>query len=229
MSSFGGGDGGASKAAAEAEAKRQAQIDASTKAINQIYNSPALQAQYDKLGRDTTNYYTGDVNRQNTIAARNLKFSLARSGLAGGSQQLAEGTELSKDYQNALLKAAGAGQAAEGNLKATDENTRQTLLGLAQTGADTSTLSQQASSSLLSNLQSGQGTATANSLGNLFGNTASIYQNSLDQQTARNLQLYGYGGLIQPSYGYGSPTFGAGGNGAGGYGGNTNYGGYGGY
>jgi len=214
----GGSSNSAQDAANQAEKDRQAQIAASTASINSIFSDPKRQAQYSKLQQDTTNYYTGDLNRQNTIAQRNLKFALARSGLVGGSQQAAEGTQLSQDYDKGLLQASNYGQQAAANLRNQDETTRNTLLGLAQSGADTSTISQQASLGLQNNLLSGQGTATANQLGDAFSNFNDIYQQSQDRKAARNTMLYGYGSLYSPTFGPG-----AGYGGYGGFGGNGGY------
>jgi len=206
----GSSDNSAQNAANQAEQERQAQIAASTSAINKIFSDPSRTSQYDKLASDTTQYYTNDLNRQNTIQQRNLKFALARQGLAGGSQQAAEGGQLGQAYQKGLLQASQYGQQAKANLMNSDESTRMQLLGMAQTGSDTSTSSQMATQGLQSNLQSAQGTAQAQQLGGLFDNFANIYSNSQNQKAQQQAMLYGYGSIF-------SPMFGPGSNGGGGY------------
>jgi quercetin dioxygenase-like cupin family protein len=175
----------ASKQAAANEAQTKAQIAQADAGINAIYDNPSRQAEYDKLRTDTTKFYTDDVNSQQAIAARKLKFSLARSGLTGGSQQAAEGEQLGKDYDKAIIGAQQKGNAAASNLRGADESSRMNLLAMAQSGLDAGTAQSQATSSLQNNLLAGESTATADSFANAFGDLGTVYQNSEDQKAAR--------------------------------------------
>ena len=199
----GGGSNSAQQQADANERERQAQIAATSSQINALFNDPKRTAQYDQLAKDTTQYYTDDLNRQNAIAARKMKFALANSGLLGSSQQAAEGAQLGDDYQKGLLTAQRRGNQAASDLRSADESSRMQLLGMAESGADMSTLSSNATSSLLGNLQSGQSQATANDLGNLFGNLSDVYANSQDAEQKRRGMLYGYNQLYSPMYGAG--------------------------
>jgi hypothetical protein len=199
---LGGGSDKAQKQAAADDAKKQADIDASISGINKIYDSPDRQKQYDQLGQDTSKYYTDDVNRQENVEARKLKFALARSGLAGGSEQAYQGKVLGQDYDKALIAATRKGQEAESSLKSQDEQQRQNLIGMAEAGLDAGTASNQATRGLQNNLLSSESSATADSLGGMFGDLSSVYQNSQDQKAARAGQLYGYGSI------FGSPMYG---------------------
>lgn len=193
------GSGGSDKATKQAtanEAQTKAQIAQATSGINAIYDNPSRTAEYDKLGADTTKFYTQDVNDQNAIAERKLKFSLARSGQAGGSVQADEGAMLGKDYDKAIIEAQRKGNSAESNLKSADESSRMNLLAMAQSGLDAGTATSQATSSLQNNLLSGEASSTADSLSSMFGDLGSVYQNSEDQKAARAGQLYGFGGLF---------------------------------
>lgn len=208
---FGGGSSNqAQQQAAADEAKKNADIQASIAGINKIYDDPSRQGQYDQLAKDTTKYYTDDVNRQEAVAARKQKFALARQGLSGGSESAYQGKVLGQDYTKAILQATQKGQQAEASLKSQDEQTRENLVAMAESGLDAGTASQQATRSLQSNLLSSQSGATADSLGSLFGDVTSTYQASQDAKAARQGALYGYSGLfsgppVQPqtgSYGY---------------------------
>lgn len=199
----GGGGNSAQKEADAAEKQRQAQIKASTDKINAIFSDPARQAQYDKLAQDTTAYYQSDVDRQNQIASRKLKFSLARSGNIGGSLQAVQGKQLGQDYEKATTLASQQGQKAAANLQGQDEATKQSLIAMAQAGLDTTTAGQEAASALRANLQSGQADATAADLGNAFQDFGSIYQQSQDAKNAREGMKYGYGSI------FGNPLYGA--------------------
>lgn len=199
---MGGGSDKAQKQAAADDAKKQADISNTISGINQIYDNPDRQKQYDQLTSDTTKYYTDDVNRQEAISARQLKFAQARSGLSGGSEQAYQGKMLGQDYDKAIIGATRKGQEAGANLRASDETTRNNLIGMAEAGLDAGTAENQATRSLQNNLLSNESTATADSLGSAFGDLSSIYQNSQDAKTARAGQKYGYGSLYQ------SPMFG---------------------
>lgn len=199
---LGGGSNNAQQQAAADNAKKQADIDAAIAGINKIYDSPDRQKQYDQLGADTTKYYTDDVNKQEAINARKLKFAMARSGLAGGSEQAYQGEQLGQDYQKALIAASRQGQTAEANLKSQDEQQRQNLINMAEAGLDAGTASNEATASLRNNLLSANASSTADSLGNMFGDFSNLYQSSQDQKAARQGQLYGYGSLFSsPMYG----------------------------
>jgi hypothetical protein len=197
----GGGGNSAQNAANAAEQQRQAQITATTAKIESIFSDPSRQAQYDKLGADTTAYYTSDLDRQNAIAQKKLKFSLARSGQVGGSEQAYQGKVLGEDYTKGLNQASTQGQQAAANLQNQDEQTKQGLIAMAQAGLDTTTASSEASSALRSNLQSGQAGATAQGLGDVFSDLGSVYQNSQDAKAQRQGSLFGYGSIFAPTYG----------------------------
>jgi hypothetical protein len=200
----GGGGGSAQKQASADEAERQRKIAESTGAINAVFDSPDRQAQYDKLGADTTKFYTTDVDKQNAEAQRQLTFALARSGLTGGSENAYKGKVLGQDYLKGVLEASRKGNAAAAGLRSTDEATRQSLIAMAMSGLDTTTASSEAASALRANVQGSQADATAQSLGDLFGNLQSTYQLSQDAAAQRKGQKYGYTSLYTPQYGPGA-------------------------
>lgn len=199
---MGGGSDKAQKQAAAADAQKQKDTAAAISGINSIYDSPEHQKQYDQLTADTTKYYTDDVNRQEAIQARQMKFAQARSGLSGGSESAYQGKVLGQDYSKAIIDATRRGNAAGANLRNADESSRNNLIAMAEAGLDAGTASNQATAAAQNNLLTNQSQATADSLGNAFGDVGAIYQNSQDQKQLRNQQVYGYGGLYQ------SPMFG---------------------
>jgi hypothetical protein len=165
----GGGSSKAQKQAAADDAKKQADISSAISGINQIYDNPDRQKQYDQLSADTTKYYTDDVNKQETVAARKQKFALARSGLSGGSEQAYQGKMLGEDYSKALIDASRRGQSAGANLRSADEQSRNNLINMAEAGLDAGTAENQATRTAQSNLLNGQSSATADSIGGAFG------------------------------------------------------------
>lgn len=203
----GGGGSSAQDQANAAEAQRQAQIKASTQKIESIFADPARQAQYDKLAQDTTAYYESDLDRQNKVAQRQLKFALARGGQIGGSNQAYQGKILGQDYAKGVTQAVTQGQQAAANLQNQDEQTKQGLIAMAQAGLDTTTAGNEAASALRSNLQSGMAGATAQGLGDVFSNLNNVYQSSLDAKNLRAGNLYGYGSIFSnPLYTPGGGT-----------------------
>lgn len=200
----GGGSNDAQKQADANERERQQQISASTARINQIFSDPARQAQYDKLASDTAAFYQTDIDRQNAEATRKAKFALARSGNIGGSVQADRARDLGQDYDKAVIQAQQRGQQAKASLMGEDESTKQSLIAMAQAGLDTTTAGSQAASALRSNLQAGQANATAQGLGDLFGDVNQAYNASLDAKNARQGQIYGYGSLFSPMFGPGA-------------------------
>lgn len=199
----GGSDNSAQRDAQRQEDERQRQIAGTTAQINNIFDAPGRQAQYAKLGADTTKYFTDQLNDQKKINDRQLKFSLARSGNTGGSLQVDQTKTLGDDYNKGVIEASRRGQAAAADLRSADEQTRMNLIAAAQAGLDATTASQNATSSLQSNLAGSQANATANGLGDMFGDFAQIYQKSQDNKQYR--QQYSKGlSLYSPMYGPGA-------------------------
>jgi hypothetical protein len=198
----GGGSNKAQKQAAADDAKKQADISSAISGINNIYDNPDRQKQYDQLSADTTKYYTDDVNKQEAVAARKQKFALARSGLSGGSEQAYQGKMLGEDYSKAIIDATRRGSAAGANLRSADESSRNNLINMAEAGLDAGNAENQATRSLQNNLLTNESGATADSIGGAFGDLAGLYQSSQDAKTYRNSQRYGFGSL------YSSPMYG---------------------
>lgn len=206
-----GGSDNASKQAQANEQQRQANIAASTQAINNTFDSPSRTQAYQKLADDTTAYYMQQANRQQDVANRNLKFALARSGQVGGSVQADQGEKLGQDYTNAVTDATRRGQQAGANLQAQDEQERQNLIAAAQGGLDATTAASNAASAMRANLNTAQSSATANALGDAFGDFSNLYQQSKDAKALRQGMLYSYNTVYQPTFGGGgnAPAYGA--------------------
>lgn len=197
-----GGTNKAQKQAAAADQQKEDDITKSVAGVNAIYDSPDRQKQYTDLAADTTKYYTGDVNRQEAVQARSLKFAQARSGLSGGSQSAYQDKVLGQDYSKAIIDATRKGNEAGANLQNADESSRMSLIGMAESGLDAGTAANQATSSLQNNFLTAESGATADQLGSAFTDLNGIYQSSQDAKTFRDTQKYGLGGL------FGNPVYG---------------------
>jgi len=191
----------ASNAAAAADAARQKSIQDTVSSINNAYSSPQRQAQYDAYGQNLNKYYTGQVNDQEAVNARNLKFADARSGLSGGSAAVDANTQLSKDYSKALLTASQQSQGGVAALQQSDQQAKAQLESLATQGAYTGAIPTQIATAQRASLEGAGNYTNANALGNLFGGTAQIYQNEQTAAANRKAQQSPVGSL------YGSPGY----------------------
>jgi len=180
------------QAASQNEAARQRGINRTDRSINSIFSNPARQQQYAALGKNTTDYYLKQLNQQRDRANRQLKFGLAEHGMTGGSQAAFDTGMAGKDYQQGLLTAANRGQSASASLRAQDQQARNNLLSMAQSGMDLGTASQRANEMMLNNYASTAANARVNALGNVFGNLSDQYMNyqNAQERNALTNQVY---------------------------------------
>ncbi len=188
--------GTSNKAADQASAynaQQQQQIQNSVNQINAAYSNPNRQNQYAAYGNNLQNYYTGQVNNQEAVNARNLKFANARSGLTGGSAAVDSNTQLQKDYTQGLLQASQAATSGVNALKQADINSQNQLLGLAQAGGGIGALPGQIAQAQSATLGAAQNYGNANALQNLFSGTASIYNQEQNAAALRKSQTSPWG------------------------------------
>lgn len=190
----------AANAANAANAAQQTSIQNSVNQITAAYNNPNRANQYAQYNKNLSNYYTGQVNNQEAVNARNLKFAMARSGLTGGSAAVDSNTQLQKDYTQGLLNASQSAQAGTSALEQSDVNAKNQLIGLAQQGNFTGAIPTQVAQAQNASLGAAANYGSANSLNNIFAGTAGIYQNEQTAAANRKAQsspigsLYGTGG-----------------------------------
>ena len=170
----GGGDSKASDAAQKREDDRQAEITRSTSAIDRAFGGRGAQQQ--EFVEALREFLTGDVRRQQKVATRRSKFSLARSGLSGGSQAVDQGRTLAEQFTEGLIKAERGSQCGLADLKAQDEQSRLQLLGLAQTGLKAGTAASRASEAIQSNLAGASARGLQGNIGDVFGKTANLFR-----------------------------------------------------
>src|SRR5579875_2925032 len=205
---MGAGSSGAAQAqqaANDAEAARQAQIAAATQRINSIFSSPTRQQQYTDLGSSIMDFYTQDANRQRAIANRNLQFSLARSGLTGGSAAADAGNLLNDEYNRGILQAQQKTQSAVAQLQGQDQQTRAQLTQLAQQGLDSTSAASQAAAGMAASIGNAQANAAAQGLGDIFGQTSQLYQQQQQAAALRRQLTTPIGSLYGGASGAASP------------------------
>lgn len=185
----------AANAANAANAQQQKDITNSVNQITAAYDNPNRAAQYQQYQTNLSNYYTGQVNNQEAVNARNLTFANARSGLTGGSAAVDNNTQLQKDYTQGLLNASQQATAGTSALEQSDVSAKNQLIGLAQQGNFTGAIPTQVAQAQTASLGAAGNYGQANSLGNIFAGTAGIYQNEQTAAANRKAQSSPIGSL----------------------------------
>lgn len=170
----GGGSSSASDAAQAREDERQAEIESATSAIDAAFGNRGAQQQ--DFVRSLRAFLTGDVRKQQTVAARRSKFGLARAGLTGGSAAIGQGRTLADEFSEGLLRAERGAQGGLADLRAQDEASRLQLLGLAQTGLSSGTAAARASEAIRSNLAGASARGLQQDIGDVFGKTSDLFR-----------------------------------------------------
>lgn len=173
----------ASNAAQAAEDARQSRISGNVKAINAAYD--AREPQYAQFTDALRSRLNEGIDLQRKNAERASKFSLARGGLIGGSQQRDQSAELNREGREAALAGERQVQSGTGQLRAADEDARSRMIALAQSGNDIGNATAQTASILSANLGTAQNASNVANLGDLFGNTSSVVKNQNDAAERR--------------------------------------------
>lgn len=190
-----GGGGNAAAAAQQQEQQRQATISQN---VNDIDKSFANRApQYQQYLGATRNLYQTELGRQQGIASRNLKFSLARGGLTGGSVAADQGNELGREMAQGSINAEQKAQGGLAGLQSQDNSERLQLISLAQSGADIGNAATQSADALRANLGTAMSGSTAAGLGDVFGGISKnvdTFQNAaMARKGVNNSNQYLYG------------------------------------
>lgn len=180
---------------AKAERARQITIQRGTEKVNSIFDDPARQAQHDDFLRAIREFYTTDANKQKAVADRTMKFSMARSGLSGGSANVDANRQLGEEYTKGLLDAENKAQGAYNDLNSQDEQARLNLLSMVRSGMDTTTAAQRAGAAIQSNAAAAQTDTLANGLGDIFGTTAQNYKRQQEAADRRRGVTDAYGSV----------------------------------
>lgn len=164
-----GNDG--SKAAKQQQQQadqKNAAIDQASGRINGIFDSSARAKQIQDYQNAVQQRGQTDLNAQFGDQGRNLKFSMARSGLTSGSADVDLHDRLNQDYGKGLLQVLSTAKNAGSTLKAQDEASRSRLLAQAASGIGLNDVANQAGNSLLSNLQGANAALVPQTFDSLF-------------------------------------------------------------
>lgn len=191
----------ASNAAERRQKEEDARITAGTQRVNAIFDGPERQQQYQDFLGAMRESYGRQLGEEKGKADLNNKFALARQGQYGGSVQRDRGVQLGKDYQKGLLEVERGSQESLSGIKSADQQSRNSLIGMIQSGLAGEQGASQAALQLQNNLQAGRATANVNRFGETFANFAGLYKNSKEQSEYRR-------GLKQGTSLYGQPAWG---------------------
>ncbi|WP_423173070.1 MULTISPECIES: hypothetical protein [unclassified Stenotrophomonas maltophilia group] len=189
----------AADVAARMEMERQERIREAQGRINQVFDNPRRARDIADFVSATRSKLMEDLNRQNTDAARELKFSLARGGLSGGSVNVDQNRRLTDEYNRGLINVEGRAQGAGAQLEAADQDARARLIQLATSGLDATTAASQAAAGLRSNFENAKSQAFGEQLGDQFATIGGFVKNRREEAARRqanrdaNFNLYGGG------------------------------------
>lgn len=192
------GSNSASRAQRQAnrtERERQAAIALGTERVNKVFDSPERGRQIEDFLAALRERYTDDANRQKGTADRRLKFSMARSGLTGGSASVDANRNLGEEYVRGLLDAENTALETQGRLRAQDEASRMDILSMIRQGLDATTAANRAGAAMRANAQIAEGGAFADGLGDIFGGTADIYKRQTEAAERRRGERAAYDSL----------------------------------
>lgn len=164
----------AANAAAANAAAEQAEIQKTIDTINTAFDGRS--ADYQKYYNDTFNAQKSQIDQNNAVGQRNLKFNLARGGNLGGSNDVYQHGLMAKDYNQALLNASTNAQGAEAQLQSADAAQQQNLINMALSGGLSTNAAQLADSAMASNLSAASANQPYISLADMFSNMGNAYQ-----------------------------------------------------
>lgn len=196
----GGGSDKAVKTQERNEKARQQEVNRVAGQIRGVFNAPARQKEISQYEADTEAFYKKYLDQQHDTAARELKFAVARTGQGGGQVAIDKGSDLTRTYNEGALKVSRAAQQAGARLRASDQDTQNRLIGMAQSGLDMTNASQLALTGMRDNALAAKAEAIPEGLGQAFGGLADTYQFS---QEAKAYQR----GYEQSKTGNGTPTW----------------------
>lgn len=178
-----GGGGSAARDAQLAEEQRQGRIGRNVRDIESAYGG--REGQYTNFMDALRANYQRDLGTRQAQAGRALKFSLASRGLTKGSADRDETAQFRREASEGSLNAERAVQRAGSDLRLQDEQTKQGLIGIAQSGNDIGNAATQAASALRANIQGASNQNTAQGLGDMFTNTFDTYRRAQDARAYR--------------------------------------------
>lgn len=135
-----------------------------------------------------------ELDDQFQNAERANRFGLARNGLMGGSADIESNAKLQDKVSEGLIQAQAKGEEAASQLRTNDEQSKASLIAMAQSGIDTGTAQQMAASQLAANAQTALGNRGGATIDRLFDSLSQAYlTNKLYQAAQNGMNFYNRG------------------------------------
>lgn len=164
------------------ERARQAQVAATTARIRELMGAPERQEAYDQHRQHVQEYNMDRHQREATDANRNLRFTLARRGLTGGSAHTDAQGRLDRNVSDQAMAIGQHADAAANRLRAADQRTQSQLISQAQTGLDATTAAQRALENMQVNLAEANQDVQYAGMGGLMSDIALAQAGDLEAQ-----------------------------------------------
>ena len=201
---FGGGSGNAVREAEAAERERREEIAAAQRRVEEIFGSPQREADILGVEDATRAFLQGDLDRKKGDTDRQLKFSLARSGLSKGSVDVDLNSRLADDFLRGILEVERRSKTAGSTLRAEDARSKSGLFSQILGGLDSTLAADQANSALGRNINFTRSSSLQKGIGNFFGDFTNIFKSNrladIDRRANFNFNtLYGTRSRAIPS------------------------------
>jgi len=186
----------ASRQAQKAEDERRRQIEQTQSRIEGIFSSPEREADIQKYIDAVSGYQQLGLDREKAINDRELKFALARGGLAGGSTAIDQNRKLSEAFLRATIEAERRAQGAGNQIRQSDQQAKYNLFNQALGGLDMTTATSNAMREMQNNIGLAKNTATENNFDQFFSDFGDLFTASRKSAGERKQQeefgtLYG--------------------------------------
>lgn len=189
----GGGSNNAGAEQRQLEAERQARVEQGRAKIDEQFAGFDDEF-YNSRAQDYEAYAVPQVTQQYDNTKRNLKYSLARSGLMGSSVEASKGRALDQENAQQLRNVADAGQSQANESRREIEGQRSNLYSQLEASADPG----MASNLALRTAQAYEKPTSFAPIGNFFKNFTETY---LANQEARQ-----YNPNTQPMFAWGGQS-----------------------
>lgn len=181
------------------EADREQRIEQTTGMIDRIFDSPKRKGQHGDFASALREKLMGELAKRKGDVSRDRKFSVARSGLTGGSVDRDTRSRLGDEFADATVGVERQTQGALSDLKSQDELMRQNLIQQARGGMDATTALRRGTNALQSNVADAANSSRGQLLGDVFKNTAATHRRIQERQERR--RGFGYSSNRQDLYG----------------------------
>jgi len=138
-------------------------------------NKAAREQLYSTSREDILNYFKKQLEEQQSREERLAREQFAQRGWTGGAHEISYGKDYEKAVQDALFNIGTRADTAVSDIRALDEKARQNLISQILSGMDEQSAITGATSALRQNVDTAKSAALQQSLGDVFGDIADLY------------------------------------------------------